>query len=519
MRELPRIFVNIAGYRDTELPWTIKDLFEKARHPERVFAGICRQYAPGEDDDAAPDGVFAEQCRVYDVHAKDSLGVCWARHQTQKLWRGEEYAFQIDSHMRFVVDWDEVLLDMLGECDSARPVLTTYPVPYTPPDKLDSPVLPVMFARFFDNDDIVSFGSRISLPEDAPEKPQPSAFVAAGFLFGPSKLIADVPYDPRIYFQGEETNLAVRLWTHGWDFFTPNKVVCYHDFSKRPERPRHWEDKVDWRRLNTVSKTRLHHLLGMEKNGDPEALKGIENFGLGARRTLAEYEAFSGIDYKRRLINGKPGRIADLPAGSPERKADRKRRFTFIKESNGWGCEETASGGGSTMAQTEAIRRDLPGVFDSLNIRILGDAGCGDLNWISHITGGLQAYLGFDIVDSLINEAREKFYDRRNHFFSQVDIVIDALPECDAIICRDCLTHLDHQEILPALKLFKESGSRYLFATTHFLGKNTEIKTGGWFPIDLTAAPFNLPKPLITISEEAPNSTKSLGAWKISDLL
>lgn len=323
---LSRIFVNIASYRDAELPRTIKDLFEKAAHPGRVFAGICRQYAPGEDVDAvaALGGAFAEQCRIHDVHAGDSLGACWARHQTQKLWRGEEYAFQIDSHMRFVADWDEVLLDMLGKCGSAQPILTTYPVPYTPPDELGAPILPVMFARFFDSDGIVSFGSKASPMKDAPERPQPSAFVAAGFLFGGSRLITDVPYDPRLYFQGEETNLAVRLWTHGWDFFTPNKVVCYHDFSERPERPRHWKDKADWRRLSIVSKARLHHLLGMEKNGAPEALKGIENFGLGAGRTLAEYEAFSGIDYKRRLINGKPGRIEDLPPGSSERRADRK---------------------------------------------------------------------------------------------------------------------------------------------------------------------------------------------------
>ena len=37
----PRIFVSIASYRDTECQWPVKSLFERARPPERVFAGTC----------------------------------------------------------------------------------------------------------------------------------------------------------------------------------------------------------------------------------------------------------------------------------------------------------------------------------------------------------------------------------------------------------------------------------------------------------------------------------------------
>ena len=31
------IFVQIASYRDPELQWTIKDLFDKAKRPENIF--------------------------------------------------------------------------------------------------------------------------------------------------------------------------------------------------------------------------------------------------------------------------------------------------------------------------------------------------------------------------------------------------------------------------------------------------------------------------------------------------
>lgn len=36
----PRIFVQIASYRDTECQHTVRDLFEKANDPDRVFVGI-----------------------------------------------------------------------------------------------------------------------------------------------------------------------------------------------------------------------------------------------------------------------------------------------------------------------------------------------------------------------------------------------------------------------------------------------------------------------------------------------
>ncbi len=514
----PRIFVNIASYRDSELPRTIEDLFEKAKHPERVFAGVCLQHVPGEDDDIALGKAWLDQCRTVEFHAKDALGVCWARHQTQKLWRGEEYIFQIDSHMRFKPDWDALLLEMLDECDSPRPVLSTYPVPYEPPEKLSPDALPVIYMKFFDKADIPAMDSTTIKPEDAPGKPEPSAFCAAGMLFGDSRIIEDVPYDPHLYFTGEEIILAVRLWTHGWDIFTPNRVVAYHDYTRREGRRRHWDDMTDWVKLSDISRTRVHYLLGMEKDGAPEALKDIDRYGLGDKRALSEYEAFSGVDFKRRLIKGKPGRVDDLPPDHKERRNMRKGMFVTIKQTNAWGCDETVSGAGSTLAETRIIRERLPEILAVLDAKTLADAGCGDVNWIGQITANLRRYHGFDIVEELVDEAKVKFADRRNHSFSHLDIVTGVLGEFDVIFCRDCLTHLDHGETLMALKRFKESGSRHLVSTTYVTGSNAKIKTGGWFPIDLSAPPFGLPKPRLILNESLSNPAKTLGVWSLAEI-
>src|ERR1700685_445640 len=98
----PRIFVGIASYRDPECQCTVKDLFEKAAHPERVAVGIVWQRDPQQDHRCfVIPSPRPKQTRVLQIDAKASKGVCWARAQLPSLWQGEEDLFQIDNHMRF----------------------------------------------------------------------------------------------------------------------------------------------------------------------------------------------------------------------------------------------------------------------------------------------------------------------------------------------------------------------------------------------------------------------------------
>src|SRR5207237_1419144 len=83
-----RIFVQIASYRDPECQWTLKDMFEKATIPDRVFAGVAWQYVIGEDKHCFEIETRPEQVRIKRFNALYTKGVCWARSETQKLWEG-----------------------------------------------------------------------------------------------------------------------------------------------------------------------------------------------------------------------------------------------------------------------------------------------------------------------------------------------------------------------------------------------------------------------------------------------
>jgi 2-polyprenyl-3-methyl-5-hydroxy-6-metoxy-1,4-benzoquinol methylase len=193
-------------------------------------------------------------------------------------------------------------------------------------------------------------------------------------------------------------------------------------------------------------------------------------------------------------------------------------RFADIWRSNGWGSAETRSGPGSTLAQTTELRTRLADTLRQLGVRTLVDVGCGELNWMSQISGQLDLYLGLDIVEEIVAELRRKYAARKNHFFNTADITCDALPKGDAILCRDVLGHLSHPLVADALANFRKNGSRYLIATTFARGKNDPVRVGGWQAIDLCAAPFKLPPPQFVIAESSKSSGKSLAVWPLESL-
>lgn len=334
-----RIFVQIASYRDPECQWTLKDMFEKATNPDRIFAGVAWQYIADEDAHCFIMETRPEQVRAQRFNARFSKGVCWARSHTQQLWQGEEYTLQIDSHMRFEPDWDQKLIHMARQTASPKPVITCYPPAYTPPGKLHTGYIFSMGAKEFDKDGMLAMEGRGIAVENAPAKPIPGVFCGAGFLFAPSAIIHEVPYDPNIYFFGEEITLAVRLWTHGWDLFYPNMPILYTNWDRK-YRKTHFEDHSDWSALNRRSQSRVKFLLSGEEPADPAALNDIEKFGLGSVRTLEEYQRYSGVDFHKKTFSTHAGNGKPYPPFRSNSRVGKKAfsltpRFSEVGERNG----------------------------------------------------------------------------------------------------------------------------------------------------------------------------------------
>ncbi len=213
----------------------------------------------------------------------------------------------IDAHMRFEQDWDQMLLDMLGQCPSSNAVLTTFPTSYTPPDNCDRNGIKRMAFREFtagsaNTPPKLRYRSFRISPDALPAAPFPAASVAHGFMFASARLFQTVAIDPYIYFFGDELTFAARAWTHGWDFFSPHRPVVFHLWD-RTTRPRHPQDRpADARVLRKVSAERVAHLVGIRQSKDARALFELSRYGLGTARTLRDYQRFSGVNFAKRTI-------------------------------------------------------------------------------------------------------------------------------------------------------------------------------------------------------------------------
>lgn len=194
--------------------------------------------------------------------------------------------------------------------------------------------------------------------------------------------------------------------------------------------------------------------------------------------------------------------------------------FDRIAAENYWGDPESASGTGSNLHQTEKLRRELPLLLSRLGVRTLLDAPCGDFHWMQHVDLDAIAYTGVDVVAPLIERCQQTFNAPSRQFIC-LNILTDSLPRADAILSRDCLSHLSNEHVYTALRNFRASGSTYVLATTFpSRTRNWDIVTGSWRPINLRLEPFLFPPPIHSIVEGATEhdgdfADKTLAVWRL----
>ena len=309
------IFIGIPSYCDPVLGFTMAQAYEKAKYPDEVFFGVVDQ-SPLDTPSLIPAHIPATQIASIRVDASQSRGCCWARSLVGSLYKDQDWFLQLDSHMMFEQDWDEYLCTKAEACMSlagSNCVVSSYPenfrfVEGKPVSLAKEPRLLANVvhadAKFGEKNPVLNF-SAISLKGAAAVE---GFHIAGGFLFAPGDYAQIVPYDPYMYFIGEEQSMSLRLYTHGWSIYHVRGIPIHHlynDGESGVKRDLHWdkrESKVTedtpkprWTSLDRRSKRRLSTLLW----GDPSEL-GV--YGLGQERTLQDYARDTGIDYANRII-------------------------------------------------------------------------------------------------------------------------------------------------------------------------------------------------------------------------
>ena len=271
-----KIFVSIASYRDPQLINTIDSLIKNCTDPSSLHIVICEQ---NHITDTFNYSNTNDNITMIKMKSEFARGPCWARYLIQQKWQGEQYYLQIDSHTRFVKDWDLKLkadLSTLPPLSCLSNYVSTFDI--ITGNVLRAPLRGPMYVTKVEDDNFIRFNAKYV---KSLSKPMISKGWSGCFSFSSSQIILDAPYDPNtpFLFFGEEMDIFARLYTRGWTMYVPSIPICFTLFD-RSYRKTFWEHP-DYMDTSQLSRERLYHRF---KNVETNNI-----YSLGSRRSMDQF--------------------------------------------------------------------------------------------------------------------------------------------------------------------------------------------------------------------------------------
>jgi len=297
------IFIQIASYRDPELYKTIKDCISKAAYPDRLTFGICWQK---DDTESVYEFLGDSRFKFYTVNWKESTGVGWARSICNGLYSNEQFTLQIDSHHRFIQNWDILLIDQWKKCNHPKATITGYPPSYEYNDKKEeichnSPAM-TMIVKGFDQGYIPTFKSRHPAKNVDTNVPFRGSFIAGGFIFTVGNICKEVPYIDGVYFIGEEILYSIRVFTFGYRVFYPSVWCLWHMYDRK-NNEKHWKNFTADDKLKTTYNDIQRKSVDIIRKcmyGDTEYAHLF-----GSINTINDFENYAGVSIIHKSLHPK----------------------------------------------------------------------------------------------------------------------------------------------------------------------------------------------------------------------
>ena len=170
----------------------------------------------------------------------------------------------------------------------------------------------------------------------------------------------------------------------------------------------------------------------------------------------------------------------------------RRLKFYMIYILKLW-SGDSASGPGSSKANTSRITDFLITFIEENEITSICDIPCGDFYWFGNVLKNHHdvKYIGFDIVKSMIQKNNRKFGSKTVKF-DVLDLVRYSPPKCDLLICRDLMVHLSEAEVQMCLANIRGSGAKFVGLNSYDVLENYDCKTGEYRALNLDILPYHL---------------------------
>ena len=374
------VFVALASYRDPECLPTVEDIYRRAKYPERIRLAIVDQrlssYQPNtnhEDEEPSctiskvscdddPDQILCKYGHLIDsitIPAQYMVGPVFARHLAYRMYRGEYFAMQVDSHVRFVQDWDDEIIQQWKSTNNEMAVLSTYlsdvigsidPTTGQSTRATRSIMCRVEYEWKNDSREHIKYAIQPSNVPKIQDTPMLEPFWAAGFSFGRGHFLVQVPYDPYLpmVFQGEEISMTIRGFTYGYDFYAPVRNVAFHMYAirsnveARSKVSKFTENEIMFPDAKNKAYARLNGIIGQPTNPKSMFWKRMyvrskqDEFGLGRVREAEKFYKTFGIHTETRQIEEN---LCEFVQGTPFVDQSMHKVFTAYLRSDGMGID------------------------------------------------------------------------------------------------------------------------------------------------------------------------------------
>ena len=317
-REEQTIAVMFASYQDPLCGNSVFEAFKYAEYPERISAIVVQQNAENDVDCledycdlATADGLpcFRDRVMVDRVNLDYARGVMPARYRQHLLIEDQEFCLQGDSHSAFENKWDTIAIEDWLLTENEMAVITTYPNRAN--DRHDQRNSPVRCSTMWVGKVVGGGNSAHNVPIG--KAPLLGPFFGAGTSFSKCHANLNVPYDPYMshLFKGEEFNRAIRLFTSGYDMYGPRRNFLYHYYDDDKKPPKRTKPRIRGffssrskyqKKMTQQTEARWISILGLDPtlSVSAAAMRDAEYFGVGDRRSTAQYEVFSGVNLRDR---------------------------------------------------------------------------------------------------------------------------------------------------------------------------------------------------------------------------
>lgn len=342
---LETIYLSVASYRDPECRPTVEDIYMRAKYPERLRVAIIDQRAkddpvppcvqpqqPCETDPEQPLCKYGHLIDYFPIDAPLSVGPVYARHLANRMYRGEYFAMQVDSHVRFIEHWDSDIVSQWKSAKNEMGVLSVYlsdikdsinPITHAN----QRPNRPIMCKTGYEGKGKMRHLRHGQQPEGKPGihgEPTLHPFWAAGFSFARGHFVVQVPYDQfqPMVFQGEEIFVGLRGFTYGYDYYTPEKSVAFHMYAINENKAKRKKVKLFWENGDLYPGSavegmkRLNGIIGMGNPGDTYYHGQEEEYGLGQVRPKEKFFKLYGIHTDTQTVEDHLCRFVGKPMQS-----------------------------------------------------------------------------------------------------------------------------------------------------------------------------------------------------------